>query len=108
MPQPSQKTAWDFLPPRWGLESGRCIPPEGFERINQLEDERHGEELHKRGILYAPDYIINAGGLINVADEIYGYDVERARRKTSAIKDVLLEVLTAAREKTIAKLVGKA
>jgi leucine dehydrogenase len=68
---------------------------------NQLASEEAGDELHSRGILYAPDYIINAGGLINVADEIYGYDAERARRKTSAIKDVLLGVLRAAREKDI-------
>jgi leucine dehydrogenase len=68
---------------------------------NQLASEEAGDEVHRRGILYAPDYIINAGGLINVTDEIYGYDVERARRKTSAIKDVLLKVLRAAKEKDI-------
>ena len=68
---------------------------------NQLVSEEAGDALHGRGILYAPDYIINAGGLINVTDEIYGYDAERARRKTSAIKDVLLEVLMAAQEKDI-------
>ncbi len=68
---------------------------------NQLAGEEAGEELHERGILYAPDYIINAGGLINVTEEIYGYDAERARRKTSAIKDVLLQVLRAAKDKGI-------
>ena len=68
---------------------------------NQLEDERHGDELDRRGILYAPDYIINAGGLINVTEEIYGYDEERARRKTAVIKDVLLQVLVSAREQGI-------
>jgi leucine dehydrogenase len=68
---------------------------------NQLEDERHGDALHERGILYAPDYIINAGGLINVSEEIYGYDEERARRKTAVIKDVLLRVLESARDKGI-------
>jgi leucine dehydrogenase len=65
---------------------------------NQLEDERHGDELHKRGILYAPDYIINAGGLINVAEEIYGYDEQRAMRKTEVIGDVLLKILEGARD----------
>jgi leucine dehydrogenase len=68
---------------------------------NQLEDERHGDELHRRGILYAPDYIVNAGGLINVTEEIYGYDEERARRKTAVIKDVLLRILVSAREQGI-------
>ena len=65
---------------------------------NQLADEEAGVALHDRGILYAPDYIINAGALINVADEIYGYDRERALRKTGAIKDVLLTVFAAAKE----------
>ncbi|MFH1219322.1 MAG: Glu/Leu/Phe/Val dehydrogenase dimerization domain-containing protein [Candidatus Eisenbacteria bacterium] len=68
---------------------------------NQLAEERHGAELHKRGILYAPDYIINGGGLINVAEEIPGYDRERAMRKTASIRDVLLKVLDSARENAI-------
>ncbi len=68
---------------------------------NQLADERHGLILHERGILYAPDYIINAGGLINVADEIYGYDRERALRKTAAIKEVLLKIFRSARDENI-------
>jgi leucine dehydrogenase len=68
---------------------------------NQLADEESGALLHKRGILYAPDYIINAGGLINVADEVYGYDEERALRKTGAIKDVLLKVFSSAEEQAI-------
>jgi leucine dehydrogenase len=68
---------------------------------NQLEDEKHGDELHNRNILYAPDYIVNAGGLINVTDEIYGYDQQRAMRKTGVIKDVLLRILTSARDQSI-------
>jgi leucine dehydrogenase len=68
---------------------------------NQLAEERHGAELHKRGILYAPDYVINSGGLINVAEELYGYDGERAMRKAAGIRDVLLRILTTARESGI-------
>ncbi len=68
---------------------------------NQLEDERHGDALDARGILYAPDYIINAGGLINVAEEIYGYDEQRAMRKAEAIRDVLFEILVSARDQSI-------
>ena len=68
---------------------------------NQLADERHGDDLHNRGILYAPDYIINAGGLINVAEEIYGYDEQRAMRKTEVIGDVLLKILEVARDQGI-------
>jgi len=52
---------------------------------NQLEEDRHGVELHRRGILYAPDYVINAGGLINVYVELEGYDRERALRMTRGI-----------------------
>ncbi|WP_167629336.1 Glu/Leu/Phe/Val dehydrogenase [Listeria valentina] len=53
---------------------------------NQLLDiKRHGEMLHERGILYAPDYIVNAGGVINVADELNTYNAERAKQKIDEI-----------------------
>ncbi len=42
MPEPSSKTAWDFLPPGWKLEDGRGIPPQGFEPVTQLEHARMG------------------------------------------------------------------
>jgi phosphomethylpyrimidine synthase len=42
MPEPSAKTALDFLPPRWELEDGQCIPPQGFEPVTQLEYARLG------------------------------------------------------------------
>ncbi|WP_394232898.1 Glu/Leu/Phe/Val dehydrogenase [Niallia oryzisoli] len=48
---------------------------------NQLKEARHGDLLHEKGIIYAPDYVINAGGVINVADELYGYNRDRAMRK---------------------------
>lgn len=61
---------------------------------NQLAEDRHGDILHKRGILYAPDYIINAGGLINVADELDGgYDRERAFRKVEIIYRNMEEII---------------
>jgi leucine dehydrogenase len=52
---------------------------------NVLAEERHGDMLHERGILYAPDYVINAGGLINVYGELNGWTAERrcARRARS-------------------------
>lgn len=59
---------------------------------NQLAEPRHGDDLHARGILYAPDYAINAGGLINVAQEAKGYDAEAARKKTLEIYDTILEI----------------
>jgi leucine dehydrogenase len=46
---------------------------------NQLAEARHGDALHARGILYAPDYVINAGGIVNVACELAGsYDPDEA------------------------------
>ena len=54
---------------------------------NQLESEEWGTELERRGIVYAPDYAINAGGLINVAIELQGYNRERAYRAVSSIYD---------------------
>ena len=54
---------------------------------NQLKDSRHGDYLHELGIVYAPDYVINAGGVINVADELYGYNRERAMKRVDGIYD---------------------
>tara|TARA_Y100000590_G_C15308548_1_gene859222 strand:- start:4 stop:753 length:750 start_codon:yes stop_codon:yes gene_type:complete len=61
---------------------------------NQLQKEnRHAQMLKERGILYAPDYAINAGGLINVANEIEGYNRERAfRQAEEGIYDTLFEI----------------
>jgi len=63
---------------------------------NQLQEERHGEMLHARGILYAPDYIINAGGMIQVAEEWGGYVKEEAERQTRLIYQRLLELFALA------------
>lgn len=59
---------------------------------NQLMEPRHGVALMERGILYAPDYAINAGGLINVAQEFVSYDADAAREKTSEIYTTMLEI----------------
>lgn len=59
---------------------------------NQLAEPRHGTALMERGILYAPDYAINAGGLINVAEEHIGYDPERATARTMKIYDTIYEI----------------
>src|SRR5436305_9787249 len=48
---------------------------------NQLLEERHGDELTRRNILYAPDYVANAGGVINVYSELAGWPPARAFRK---------------------------
>ncbi len=59
---------------------------------NQLAEPRHGDDLHARGILYAPDYAINAGGLINVAEEVTGYDAKVSRDKTMKIYDTIWDI----------------
>lgn len=59
---------------------------------NQLQEARHGDELHERGILYAPDYVINAGGLINVYGEVQGWGADQAMRKAGEIYTTLLQL----------------
>ena len=69
---------------------------------NQLDEEsKHGEMLLDRGILYAPDYVINAGGLINVANELEGYNREYAHEQASRIYDTILNILTLAADEGI-------
>lgn len=64
---------------------------------NQLADEdKHGNMLVDRGILYAPDYAINAGGLINVANELEGYARERALGRAEGIYNTILEIFSIA------------
>ncbi len=65
---------------------------------NQLAEERHGVELEKRRILYAPDYVVNAGGLINVYVEMEGYVRERALRMAQNIYDTVERVYKIAKE----------
>ncbi len=70
---------------------------------NQLLTETDGDTLHERGILYAPDFAINAGGLINVADELGpgGYRRERAKAKTEQIYSTLKTLFTQATQRAI-------
>ena len=57
------------------------------------EEEKHGQMLLDENILYAPDYVINAGGLINVASELEGYNEKRAHDQASKIYDTILDIL---------------
>jgi leucine dehydrogenase len=59
---------------------------------NQLKEERHGDELEARGIVYTPDFVINSGGVINVADELYGYNEERALKRVGTIYDSISKI----------------
>ncbi|MGW3241895.1 Leu/Phe/Val dehydrogenase [Streptomyces sp. NPDC001070] len=59
---------------------------------NQLAHPGVEKDLADRGILYAPDYVVNAGGVIQVADELHGFDFERARAKATKIFDTTLAI----------------
>jgi valine dehydrogenase (NAD+) len=63
---------------------------------NQLVTEGAGgtaDRLLARGITYAPDFLVNAGGVIQVSDELHGFDMQRARERTRTIFEHTLEVL---------------
>jgi len=68
---------------------------------NVLAEPRHGDELHAKGILYAPDYVINAGGLINVYGELNGWSAERAKRKAGEIYETLIQLFDLAADEGI-------
>lgn len=59
---------------------------------NQLAETRHGKALHERGIVYAPDYVINAGGMCNVYGELKGWTAEQSMEKARGIYECLLQV----------------
>ena len=68
---------------------------------NVLLEPRHGEALAERGILYAPDYIINAGGLINVAGELEGYDEGRATDRVMDIYSSVQRIIEVSRRDSV-------
>jgi leucine dehydrogenase len=89
-----------------GVVNDETLPRFKFEIVagaanNQLLEARHGDALHARGITYAPDYVANAGGVINGTTELLGWTSERARAKVEAIYNTLLEIFRAADEKRI-------
>ena len=95
-----------FSPCAWGqvlndetIPRLRCKIVAGSANNQLVESRRHSRELEARGILYAPDFVINAGGFINIASEIGGYDAEAARARTRGIQQTLQQVFAFAREK---------
>ncbi len=68
---------------------------------NQLAEARHGDQLRELGILYAPDYVVNAGGLMNVFVELEGYSPERAFEKTKKVYDNVKKVFEIAKRDNI-------
>jgi leucine dehydrogenase len=68
---------------------------------NQLARPEHGDALADLGILYAPDFVINAGGVMNVADELMGYDRDRAMARVEGIYRTLREVFRISRTEQV-------
>ncbi|MBI1759520.1 MAG: Glu/Leu/Phe/Val dehydrogenase [Actinobacteria bacterium] len=68
---------------------------------NQLEHSGIEKELQDRGILYAPDYVVNSGGVIQVADEIEGFNFERAKAKAGHIFDTTKRIFALAAEEGV-------
>ncbi|MEM9067041.1 MAG: Glu/Leu/Phe/Val dehydrogenase dimerization domain-containing protein [Myxococcota bacterium] len=65
---------------------------------NQLAAPHNGDDLFQRGIVYAPDYAINAGGLMNVAAEVAGYDREATTKRVNGIYDIIWEIADRAKQ----------
>ena len=89
-----------------GIINDKTLPQLQVEIVaggsnNQLLEERHGHEIEARGLLYAPDYVANAGGVINVYSELAGWDSARAFRKADEIYDTILKVYKIAKDEKI-------
>lgn len=69
---------------------------------NVLAESRHGDELHERGILYAPDYVINAGGLMSVYGELQGWVRDRVLRQVAEIHRSLKRLFVISKEEGVA------
>ncbi|MCP4632673.1 MAG: Glu/Leu/Phe/Val dehydrogenase [candidate division Zixibacteria bacterium] len=76
----------------------------GGSANNQLADDSLGQTLHDKGILYAPDFIIGAGGLINVCNEIEGYDQKRAVDQAGKIYDKIKKIIAISEETGVSML----
>lgn len=87
-----------------GIINDETIPQFKVEIVvgganNQLLESRHGDELHRLGILYAPDYAANAGGMINGCRELLGWEASQSAAKVEELYDTLLDIFrTAAAE----------
>ncbi|MCZ2355129.1 MAG: leucine dehydrogenase [Bacteroidia bacterium] len=78
-----------------------CSIVAGAANNQLLEEKRDGQALKEKDILYAPDFLINAGGLINVSNERIGYNAQRAKHQTEGIYDTLLSVINIAEQENI-------
>ena len=83
------------------IEQFKCEIVAGAANNQLLNEDKHAKMLQENGILYAPDFLINAGGLINVYSEINGYDREKAIAQTRKIYDTTLEIFSKSEEENI-------
>ena len=86
------------------VERLKCQIVAGSANNILADEDRHSAALARRGILYAPDYVVNAGGLINVANELEGYHRDYALRQAEGIYDITMSVFAIAREEGITTL----
>jgi len=89
-----------------GVINDRTIPELNVKIVagaanNQLLEERHGEMLRERTILYAPDYVANAGGILNGCTELLGWKLAHAARKVDEIYDTILRIFESAQAEGI-------
>jgi len=89
-----------------GILNNQTIPKLKVKMVvgaanNQLLESCHGEMLEKRDILYAPDYVVNAGGVISGGVDLLGWEREYAAEKVEKLYDKLLEVFDFARSEEI-------
>ncbi len=68
---------------------------------NQLLEVRHGDALEERGILYAPDYVANSGGVLSGGADLFGWSAEKVRAKVRAIYDTMLSIFAIAQAERI-------
>jgi glutamate dehydrogenase/leucine dehydrogenase len=96
-----------------GVLSPATIPQLACEAVvgsanNQLVDDACADLLAQRGVLYVPDYVANAGGIVNIAEEPKGYDRARAEASVRRIHDTVLRVLDAADREGVTPLAAAA
>jgi leucine dehydrogenase len=91
-----------FAPCAYGaVLSARTIPELRCAAVvgaanNQLAEDADADRLAAAGVLYVPDFVANAGGVINIAEELHGYDAERARQAVARIHETTARVLATA------------
>ncbi len=83
------------------VEQFKCEIIAGAANNQLLDEDKHANKLRENNILYAPDFLINAGGLINVYSEINGYDKEKAIAQTRKIYNTTLEIFSKSEEENI-------